>query len=65
MFYVLLTKEMYGFFIFLHFGKYLHRIESPDEYPSSSSTPIGRRGSYKTSRGWWWFSFINFLFLDL
>lgn len=26
--------------------------ESPDEYPSTSSTPIGRRGSYKTSRGW-------------
>ncbi|XP_021710415.1 patronin isoform X20 [Aedes aegypti] len=25
--------------------------ESPDEYPSSSSTPIGRRGSYKTGRG--------------
>ncbi|XP_049545544.1 patronin isoform X20 [Anopheles darlingi] len=24
--------------------------ESPDEYPSSSSTPIGRRGSYKTGR---------------
>ncbi|XP_055310767.1 patronin isoform X45 [Sitodiplosis mosellana] len=25
--------------------------ESPDEYHSTSSTPIGRRGSYKTSRG--------------
>ncbi|XP_039480561.1 patronin isoform X27 [Drosophila santomea] len=25
--------------------------ESPDDYPSTSSTPIGRRGSYKTSRG--------------
>ncbi|XP_039954251.1 patronin isoform X9 [Bactrocera tryoni] len=25
--------------------------ESPDEYPSTSSTPIGRRGSYKASRG--------------
>ncbi|XP_026836701.1 patronin isoform X12 [Drosophila erecta] len=24
--------------------------ESPDDYPSTSSTPIGRRGSYKTSR---------------
>ncbi|XP_069965036.1 patronin isoform X24 [Bactrocera oleae] len=24
--------------------------ESPDEYPSTSSTPIGRRGSYKASR---------------
>ncbi|XP_037918484.1 patronin isoform X8 [Hermetia illucens] len=24
--------------------------ESPDEYPSTSSTPIGRRGSYKNSR---------------
>ncbi|XP_023172492.2 patronin isoform X10 [Drosophila hydei] len=28
--------------------------ESPDDYPSTSSTPIGRRGSYKTSRGWCW-----------
>ncbi|XP_013101866.2 patronin isoform X15 [Stomoxys calcitrans] len=25
--------------------------ESPDEYPSTSSTPIGRRGSYKLSKG--------------
>ena len=25
--------------------------ESPDEYPSTSSTPLGRRGSYKYGKG--------------
>lgn len=35
--------------------------ESPDEYPSSSSTtPVGRRGSYKTGRGWCWINKIYF-----
>ncbi|XP_055529685.1 patronin isoform X23 [Wyeomyia smithii] len=32
-------------------GSNTNLTESPDEYPSSSSTPIGRRGSYKTGRG--------------
>ncbi|XP_050097313.1 patronin isoform X22 [Anopheles aquasalis] len=32
-------------------GSNSNLTESPDEYPSSSSTPIGRRGSYKTGRG--------------
>ncbi|XP_058464471.1 patronin isoform X5 [Malaya genurostris] len=31
-------------------GSNSNLTESPDEYPSSSSTPIGRRGSYKTGR---------------
>nr|XP_016928614.1 patronin isoform X40 [Drosophila suzukii] len=32
-------------------GSSSNLTESPDDYPSTSSTPIGRRGSYKTSRG--------------
>ncbi|XP_011204209.2 patronin isoform X17 [Bactrocera dorsalis] len=32
-------------------GSSTNLTESPDEYPSTSSTPIGRRGSYKASRG--------------
>ncbi|XP_055310772.1 patronin isoform X50 [Sitodiplosis mosellana] len=32
-------------------GSNSNLTESPDEYHSTSSTPIGRRGSYKTSRG--------------
>lgn len=39
--------------------------ESPDEYPSTSSTPIGRRGSYKNSRGWWWHYFFKLNLLNL
>lgn len=40
--------------------------ESPDEYPSSSSTtPVGRRGSYKSGRGWCWFTFYLFSFCIL
>ncbi|XP_023172487.2 patronin isoform X5 [Drosophila hydei] len=35
-------------------GSSSNLTESPDDYPSTSSTPIGRRGSYKTSRGWCW-----------
>nr|XP_036231356.1 patronin isoform X45 [Bactrocera oleae] len=31
-------------------GSSTNLTESPDEYPSTSSTPIGRRGSYKASR---------------
>ncbi|XP_017078322.1 patronin isoform X8 [Drosophila eugracilis] len=31
-------------------GSSSNLTESPDDYPSTSSTPIGRRGSYKTSR---------------
>ncbi|KAL5289435.1 hypothetical protein ACFFRR_009524 [Megaselia abdita] len=31
-------------------GSSTNLTESPDEYPSTSSTPIGRRGSYKNSR---------------
>ncbi|XP_037819379.1 patronin isoform X15 [Lucilia sericata] len=32
-------------------GSSTNLTESPDEYPSTSSTPIGRRGSYKLSKG--------------
>lgn len=35
----------------LEYTPVIQSVESPDEYPSSSSTPIGRRGSYKTGRG--------------
>ncbi|XP_046811039.1 patronin isoform X3 [Lucilia cuprina] len=31
-------------------GSSTNLTESPDEYPSTSSTPIGRRGSYKLSK---------------
>lgn len=39
--------------------------ESPDEYPSTSSTPLGRRGSYKYGKGMvdWDNLFIFYLML--